>query len=45
MAEYICFSCNRTLNETQMRKRIRCAYCGSKIIYKRRVVSTKVDAI
>ncbi|MGV8168605.1 MAG: DNA-directed RNA polymerase subunit P [Candidatus Nanoarchaeia archaeon] len=45
MTEYVCFSCNKQLNETQMKKRVRCPYCGSKIVFKRRVVSTKVEAL
>jgi DNA-directed RNA polymerase subunit RPC12/RpoP len=45
MAEYVCFSCNKQLNEAQMKKRVRCPYCGSKIVFKKRVISTKVDAV
>ncbi|MGV8162648.1 MAG: DNA-directed RNA polymerase subunit P [Candidatus Nanoarchaeia archaeon] len=45
MTEYVCFSCNKQLNEVQIKKRVRCPYCGSKIVFKRRVVSTKVDAV
>lgn len=45
MSEYICFSCSKTLRDDQLRKRIRCIYCGSKIIFKKRSITTKVDAI
>ncbi|MCF7872261.1 DNA-directed RNA polymerase subunit P [Candidatus Woesearchaeota archaeon] len=45
MTEYKCFNCNRTIKEEQVKKRIRCVYCGAKIIFKTRSVSTKVDAI
>lgn len=44
MVEYKCFSCNRTLKEEQIKKRIRCIYCGAKIIFKTRVSGTKVKA-
>jgi len=45
MVEYKCFSCNKSLNETQLKKRIRCIYCGSKIVFKGRVSTTKVKAV
>ncbi len=45
MSEYKCFSCNKILNQDQVKKRIRCVYCGSKIVFKRRSVSTTVEAV
>jgi len=44
MSSYKCFSCNKTISDTQIRKRVRCLYCGSKIIFKERTVGTKVKA-
>ncbi len=45
MSEYKCFSCNKILGMDHMKKRIRCVYCGSKIVFKRRSVSTTVEAV
>jgi DNA-directed RNA polymerase subunit RPC12/RpoP len=44
MATYKCFSCNKVINEAQIKKRVRCLYCGSKIIFKQRTTSTNVKA-
>jgi len=44
MSEYKCFFCNRTISEDQVKRRVRCVYCGSKILFKSRNVSTKVKA-
>ena len=45
MATYKCFNCGKIVKEEYIRKRVRCPYCGSKIIYKPRVVNTKVKAV
>ena len=45
MVDYKCFNCNRTIAEAQIKKRIRCIYCGAKVIFKTRTVTTKVDAV
>ncbi len=45
MSEYVCFSCSKTLNDEQIRRRIRCPYCGSKIMFKKRSIGTVVDAV
>jgi DNA-directed RNA polymerase subunit RPC12/RpoP len=45
MAEYKCFNCDKVLNPDQMKKRVRCVYCGSKIVFKTRSSPTIVDAI
>jgi DNA-directed RNA polymerase subunit RPC12/RpoP len=34
--EYKCFSCNKIVSETYIKKKVRCPYCGSKIIFKGR---------
>jgi DNA-directed RNA polymerase subunit RPC12/RpoP len=45
MAEYKCLLCNKNINADYLKKRIRCPYCGSKIIFKPRTRSTTVKAI
>ncbi|MFP4403621.1 MAG: DNA-directed RNA polymerase subunit P [Nanoarchaeota archaeon] len=44
MAEYKCFSCAKIVGSEYLRKRIRCPYCGSKIIYKPRSNNTIIKA-
>jgi DNA-directed RNA polymerase subunit P len=44
MATYKCFECGREIADRYIRKRIRCPYCGSKIIFKPRNTITKVKA-
>jgi len=44
MAEYKCFDCNKKVAPDYLRKRIRCPYCGSKILFKPRGTGTKVRA-
>ena len=45
MTTYKCFNCGKIIKEEYIRKRVRCPYCGSKIVYKPRVVNTKVKAV
>jgi len=45
MVTYKCFNCNQTIKGETVRKRIRCPYCGSKILYKPRLVNTKIKAV
>ncbi|MFH1848873.1 MAG: DNA-directed RNA polymerase subunit P [archaeon] len=45
MALYKCFYCNKEIAETLIRKKIRCPYCGSKILFKPRTTTTTVRAI
>lgn len=45
MVEYKCFQCNKKISKDLLRKKIRCPYCGSKILFKPRVSITKVKAI
>ena len=44
MVEYKCFDCNKKIPQNLLRRRIRCPYCGSKILFKSRTVATKVKA-
>lgn len=44
MMEYKCFDCAKKVSQDYVRKRVRCPYCGSKMLYKPRSVITKVKA-
>jgi len=44
MVEYKCFNCGRAIDSTQVKKRVRCLYCGSKILFKPKKISSKVKA-
>ncbi len=44
MVEYKCFDCNKKVGNEYLRKKVRCPYCGSKMLFKPRLVSTKVRA-
>ena len=44
MAEYKCFNCNKKVAPDYLRKRIRCPYCGSKMLFKPRATLTTVKA-
>jgi DNA-directed RNA polymerase subunit RPC12/RpoP len=44
MTKYTCFSCSKKISKDMMGKRVRCPYCGSKILYKSRSKITKVIA-
>ena len=34
--EYICATCNKTVTSEDIKKRIRCPYCGSRLLFKKR---------
>mgnify|MGYP001578923856 FL=1 len=44
MVEYKCFQCNKKVTQDYLRKKVRCPYCGSKMLFKPRAVTTKVKA-
>lgn len=44
MTKYKCFNCNKRVGEEYVGKRVRCPYCGSKMLFKPRSVMTKVKA-
>jgi len=44
MVKYKCFLCNKNIKEDIVKRRVRCPYCGSKILFKPRQVATKVKA-
>lgn len=41
MAEYKCFQCSKIISPDYLKKKIRCPYCGSRILYKTKTVATK----
>ena len=45
MVTYKCFTCDKIVKGEDIRKRVRCPYCGSKILFKPRVTNVKVKAI
>ena len=45
MVNYKCFFCNKAVSTEYLRKKVRCPYCGSKILFKPRASSTTVKAI
>lgn len=45
MVKYDCFSCDKEISPQLMGRRVRCPYCGSKVLHKKRNVTTKVKAI
>ncbi|MCX8147203.1 MAG: DNA-directed RNA polymerase subunit P [Candidatus Woesearchaeota archaeon] len=44
MVEYKCFICEKSVSQDYLRKKVRCPYCGSRILYKPRLVTTKLKA-
>ncbi|MBS3107356.1 DNA-directed RNA polymerase subunit P [Candidatus Woesearchaeota archaeon] len=45
MVAYKCFRCSKEITKDLLGKRIRCPFCGSKIFYKVKTVSTKLKAL
>jgi len=44
MVDYKCFNCSKVIASESLRVRVRCVYCGSKILYKPRTAVVKVKA-
>ncbi|MDK2849572.1 MAG: DNA-directed polymerase subunit [Candidatus Woesearchaeota archaeon] len=44
MVEYKCFICGKIVPYELVRKRVRCPYCGSKILYKSVQIIPRVKA-
>ncbi len=44
MVEYKCFECNKKVSTDYLRKKVRCPYCGSKILFKPRKTITQIKA-
>ncbi len=45
MTVYKCFNCEKIIKSEYVKKKIRCHFCGYKIIYKPRTVISKVKAV
>lgn len=45
MVSYKCIECQKEVKWETVKKRVRCPYCGSKILYKPRTTSSVVEAI
>lgn len=44
MVEYKCFECGKKVDQSYVKKKVRCPYCGSKILFKARTSSTHLKA-
>jgi len=44
MSDYKCFFCNKVISAENVKRKIRCTHCGSKIIFKSRSTVAKVKA-
>jgi DNA-directed RNA polymerase subunit RPC12/RpoP len=44
MVEYKCMECNKKVGMEYLRKKVRCPYCGSKMLFKPRSIPTKILA-
>lgn len=44
MVTYKCFYCKKEVKEENIKRRIRCPYCSSRILYKPRSINTVVKA-
>ena len=44
MTKYKCFKCEKAIKEEYVKKKIRCPYCGSKLIFKPRNKAMDVKA-
>ncbi len=45
MVIYNCLECQKEVGSETVKKRVRCPYCGSKILYKPKVTHAMVDAV
>ena len=44
MATYKCFDCMKEVSQDLLRKKVRCPYCGGKILFKPRMQLIKIKA-
>jgi DNA-directed RNA polymerase subunit RPC12/RpoP len=44
MSKYKCFVCDKEVGDEYLRKRIRCPYCGNKMLFKPRDKITYIKA-
>jgi len=45
MVVYECFSCGKEIQGDLVKKRVRCPYCGARILIKVRNIVSKVKAV
>lgn len=45
MVDYKCIECQKLVEADTVRKKVRCPYCGSKILTKPKLIASKVEAI
>jgi len=45
MVLYKCFTCGKEIEDTTLRKKVRCPYCNSNVLFKPRTTATKVKAV
>ncbi len=45
MTSYMCLDCQKEIKFELVKKRVRCPYCGSKILYKPRITSSVIEAV
>ncbi len=45
MTDYVCFTCGKEVKQEYVKKKIRCPYCGAKILYKPTKIAVKVKAV
>ncbi len=44
MVEYKCFKCGKGISDEELKRNLRCPYCGEKMFYKPRQTTTRVLA-
>ena len=44
MVSYKCLTCDKKVALTMMGRKVRCPYCGGKMLYKQRAAGTKIVA-
>ncbi len=45
MVNYLCLDCQKEISSDLVKRRVRCPFCGSKMLYKPRVTSSTIEAI
>ncbi|MBT3323546.1 DNA-directed RNA polymerase subunit P [archaeon] len=45
MVAYKCFNCGRDVKSEYVKKKVRCPYCGGKILNKQRTKTTIIKAV
>ncbi|MFQ5620395.1 MAG: DNA-directed RNA polymerase subunit P [Candidatus Nanoarchaeia archaeon] len=45
MVSYKCLTCDKVVSDTMMGRRVRCPYCGSKMLFKQRVLTKTIKAV